>query len=105
VTIASHHHTGSTPPDDRAWILVIATTGWVVLTAVAVMLATGAMAGSASVGEPGPPTERMPVPQQRAPLRPTHQPTDRPPTARADREGLVHPGAALALIPRQRPDR
>ena len=48
VAIVPNQHTGSTAGANRTWILILAITGWVVLTTVAVLLATGTL----SIGQP-----------------------------------------------------
>ena len=117
MTIASNRQTGSNSDPDRTWVLVVAATGWVVLTTVVVLLATGtwsigsvgqapdrpARTQNPSTGQNGSPeTDRKtPVPRQRTP-----QPTSpRGPSPRADREGLVYAGSARAMIPLQRDPR
>jgi len=84
VTTASNHI--STTQAGRSWVLVLATTGWVVLTTVAVLLATGTWSIEANQSN-----------RSNQPNRPA-QPTP-PPTPRA--ADLVDAGSAVALLPRQ----
>ena len=94
MTIASHHHRGTNAGEGRPWIVVVAATGWVVVTTVAVLLATdvwsvdrmvgGEQSGGGELG-----------PAQRSPTRTT------PPAPRVDHEGLAYTGSPLALVPRQ----
>ena len=79
MTTASNHT--ATTQAGRSWVLVLATTGWVVLTTVAVLLATGTWSiGSNQSDRPAPPA---PSPTPRAAV------------------DLVHAGSAVALLPRQ----
>ena len=41
MTSASNHHAGPAGDEDRTWILVVAATGWAVLTTIVVLLAVG----------------------------------------------------------------
>jgi hypothetical protein len=69
VTIIPNQHTGSTAGADRTWILVLAVTGWVVLTTVAVLLASGTLSvGHASDDD---------APRPRDPASGVHEPLPR----------------------------
>jgi hypothetical protein len=101
VTIIPNQHTGSTAGADRTWILVLAVTGWVVLTAVAVLLASGTWSvGQASDDDS--PRPRHPSSGVDEPLpRTLDRSQPRAPRPRADHEGLIHAVSVMALIPRQ----
>jgi hypothetical protein len=99
VTIVPNQHTGSAAGADRTWILVLAVTGWVVLTTVAVLLASGTWSvGQASDSEV--PRPRDPSSGVDAPL-PRSLDRAQPPAPRADQQASIHTVSVLALIPRQ----
>jgi hypothetical protein len=99
VTIIPNQHRGSTAGADRTWMLILAVTGWVVLTTVAVLLASGTWSvGQTSDGDP--PRPQDPAPGVDEPM-PRTLGRSQPPAPRADHEGLDYAVSVLALIPRQ----
>jgi hypothetical protein len=101
MTIIPNQHTGSTAGADRTWVLVLAVTGWLVLTTVAVLLATGTLSvGQASDNDsPRPPDPSRGMDQQVP--RPLDQVRPRASATRTDHQGRLHPVSVLTLIPRQ----
>lgn len=112
MTTASNFHHGSATGAGRRWVLVVAATGWMALTTVSVLLATGTWSiGPAPLPQqrtgppptaPVPKPSASPVPSPRStPVVPSAPvPTPRIPAPRAA-PGLIYAGSALALIPRQ----
>jgi hypothetical protein len=104
--MASQQHSGSDAGGGRTWIVVVAATGWVAVTTVAVLLATGVWSVDQVVGDDRGEPSRVQNPgpdEERGPERtPTPTPSQvRPPSPRADHEGLIYAGSPLALVPRQ----
>jgi hypothetical protein len=107
--MASQQHSGSDAGGGRTWIVVVAATGWVAVTTVAVLLASGVWSVDQVVGgehsRPGEPSRvQNPGPDEEHATERTSTPTPspvRPPSPRADHEGLVYAGSPLALVPRQ----
>ena len=104
MSITSSQHPGSGRSADRTVTLVLAATGWVILTTVAVLLATGTWSiGAGRVNRPAqtekpdqtPTTDQTPTPDQTATTDQTPTP-GRSPASDSDR------GARRAPVPPQR---
>ena len=98
--IGNHH-----PADDRTWITVLATTGWVVLTTATVLLATGVWAVPGSPGDDSIPATgsgcERPAGNLAVP-RPRSSEPGSPPSAGPDRTGPAPQRSSHPVAPRPR---